>query len=269
MAPQNGKLCVRCSEDLGVFSFISDIARQGPSDQLCQPCRLAAPPFERAVAYGGYEGALRGLIHKLKYDGMTVIAEKLGSFLAQAILKIESAAPRHLLAVPVPLHPAKLRARGFNHAELLARAAARSLRTLRPDWGIHLATRVLARRRATQSQAGLSPRQRRLNLRGAFFVPFPERIADQDVLLIDDIYTTGATARTCSQVLRRAGAASVWVATVARPQREAFRVMQIDAPEIPMHEEAAFWSPGKLKDQPYGEPVKTGWQIPRGNNVSS
>jgi adenine/guanine phosphoribosyltransferase-like PRPP-binding protein len=95
----------------------------------------------------------------------------------------------------------------------------RAMRKLRPDWRGQLAARVLRRSRATQSQAGLSLSERRRNLRGAFFVSDADAVRGRDVLLIDDIYTTGATARACSWVLKRAGAASVRVATAARAQR--------------------------------------------------
>jgi ComF family protein len=185
---------------------------------------------------------LRSLIHALKYDGILPVAERLGGFLADAILKLEGdsgTAQDELLVVAVPLHAAKREQRGFNHAELLAKAAVRVLRARRPDWKLTVAGGALERRKATLSQAGLSPHQRRANLRGVFFVPQPELIAGRDILLIDDIYTTGATARACSQVLRRAGAASVRVATVARPQRENAASPQQE--EIPMEQDVAFW----------------------------
>ena len=117
------------------------------------------------------------------------------------------------------------------------------LRARRPDWKLIVTGGALERRKATLSQAGLSPHQRRANLRGVFFVPQPELIAGRDILLIDDIYTTGATARACSQVLRRAGAASVRVATVARPQRENAASPQFEQEELPMEQDVAFWGP--------------------------
>jgi len=237
---QTGVVCQRCSEELH-FSAFAPVGGTEIRDEerFCQPCRLAPPPFERAVAYGGYTGTLRTLIHALKYDGVLPVADRLGIYLAEAILKLESVTDA--LVVPVPLHAAKQKQRRFNHAELLARAAVRVLRARRPEWRLTLAPGVLERRRATLSQAGLSPHQRRANLRGVFFVPQPEQVAGRDVLLIDDIYTTGATARACSQVLLRAGARSVRVATVARPQRENFAVAQFSADEVPMHEDVAFW----------------------------
>jgi ComF family protein len=138
-----------------------------------------------------------------------------------------------MLVIPVPMHDSKQRKRGFNHAGLLARAAIRETRRRHPEMKLQLKTNLLKRERVTVSQAGLSTHQRRQNLRGAFFVPHPARVAGQHVLLIDDIYTTGATARACSRVLRSAGAASVRVATVARAQREG----------------VATWDPGFLQNE--------------------
>ena len=128
--------------------------------------------------------------------------------------------PPSLIVIAVPLHAIKQRERGFNQTALLAEATVRSLRKQRPDLELHLDLDVMGRQRATENQSGLTPHQRRRNLRGAFFVRQPERIAGRAILLLDDIYTTGATARECTRTLLRAGAASVHVATLARSQRE-------------------------------------------------
>lgn len=226
LRPQRGTLCTRCGEDLGVAQFsvpLRPSALRSPSDLLCQPCRVSSPAFEKAEAYGVYEGALRSLIHLLKYEGMRPVARRLGALLAASLELSEelSQEPRSpLLVVPVPMHRAKRRRRGFNHAELLAHAVAGKLRQRHSAWKMRVDSDVLVRKRATEVQAGLTPRQRRENLRGAFFAPHPEKLAGRHVLLIDDVYTTGATARACSRVLLHAGAASIRVATVARAQRE-------------------------------------------------
>ncbi len=206
-----------------------------PGD-VCRPCRVAAPPFAKAVAHGLYQGRLRELIHLLKYSGMEPIADRLGALVAAQVLRFDEL-PYKVMVVPVPLFRAKGRQRRFNQAELLARAAVRMLQKTRPEMHWTMAAGVLERRRATESQAGLTPHQRRANVRGAFFVPRPEKVKGADVLLIDDIYTTGATARACALALRRAGAKSVRVATVARAQR-------LEMVEVPMHEDVAFWDPG-------------------------
>lgn len=232
---QSGCLCATCGEALGVADF-------GESEKLqCRVCRAAQPPFDRAVAHGLYQDRLRALLHLLKYDGMEPVARPLGELLAQQVLTMESM-PHELLVVPVPLFNAKRRQRGFNQAEVLARSALKALRRARPGWKLTIATGVLERHRSTQSQAGLTPHQRRANMRGAFFAPFPEKLKGANVLLIDDIYTTGATARACAQTLRRAGAGSVYVATVARAQRqEMIQPPALPAKDAPMREDVAFW----------------------------
>ena len=139
--------------------------------------------------------------------------------LAEAIAQLAVDAPAEMLVVPVPLHRSKHAARGFNQARSLAVAALKVLRRTHPQWQLTLAPKTLMRLRATESQAGLTPRQRRLNLRGAFTVSDPGVVAQKHILVIDDILTTGATARSAALALQRAGAASVWVATLARARR--------------------------------------------------
>jgi predicted amidophosphoribosyltransferase len=124
-----------------------------------------------------------------------------------------SSTPSLPLVIPVPLHKAKLRQRGFNQSELIARAALKQ----RPAaLELKLDTAVLARVKATESQTGLTPHQRRENMRGAFAVLRPDAVSGRDILLIDDVFTTGTTASECARVLRRAGAGRVFVATAAR-----------------------------------------------------
>ena len=175
--------------------------------------------FQLAVAYGEYEGTLRALIHLLKYEHIPTIAGRLGTLLAGTIAQRQDL-PSSLTVVAVPLHGSKQRERGFNQTALLAEATVRSLRRLRPDLELQVAYEAMGRQRATQTQAGLNPHQRRRNLRGAFFVRQPDKVAGRAMLLLDDIYTTGATARECTRTLLGGGALSVHVATLARSQRE-------------------------------------------------
>ena len=186
---------------------------------LCRACRLAPPPFAHAVSYGVYQGRMREAIHALKYDHLHPAAKGLGGMLAQAIAQLAGEAPAEMLVIPVPLHRSKFAQRGFNQSRSLAVQALQFLRRTHPQWRLTLAPSTLMRLRATDTQAGLTPRQRRLNVRGAFSVSDPSLVTAQHILLIDDILTTGATARAAAQTLLKAGAASVWVATLARAQR--------------------------------------------------
>lgn len=214
---------------------------------LCRPCRMTPPDFECAVANGLYAGTLRSLLHLLKYDGLQPIADRLGAMLAEHVAAIDEL-PGKMLVVPVPLYRGKRRERGFNQSELLARAVCHTMRRLRPEWSGEIGPGILDRQRDTRSQAELSIAQRRRNLRGVFSVPKPEWVRGRDVLLIDDIYTTGATARACSQALKKAGAASVRVATVARAQRQEIRFMATEAAaNVPMQADVAIWDGGTAK----------------------
>jgi ComF family protein len=180
---------------------------------------MAPPGFQRAVSFGLYQGRMREAIHALKYDRLHPAARGLGQMLAEAIAQLAGQAPAEMLVVPVPLHRLKYAQRGFNQARALAAEAIGTLRKNHPEWRLELAATTLMRLRATGSQAGLTPRQRRQNVRGAFSVSEPAQVAGRHVLLIDDILTTGATARAAAKALLDAGAASVWVATLARAQR--------------------------------------------------
>jgi len=186
---------------------------------LCRVCRLAPPPFRRAVAYGPYESRLKDAIHALKYGGLMPASAELGRRLAPAMAELAGVAPGEMLVIPIPLHRSKHSARGFNQAKVLAQHALASLRQTHPMWRLTLTPDLLVRARATGSQAGLTPRQRRLNVRGAFRVTDSKAVAGKNVLVVDDILTTGATARAASQALLAAGAESVWVATLARAHR--------------------------------------------------
>jgi ComF family protein len=218
---QSATLCVRCGEALDIDGLHYE--RQfGAEALLCSPCRLAPPSFERAAAWGLYEDRMRELIHLMKYEGVRSAAKPLGKLLAQVIASMDddkTSMGHDLVMIAVPLFPAKQRQRGYNQSLLIADEALAELRR-KSTLKMHPAHSALRRVRDTESQFGLTASGRRRNLRGAFVVADPTVIAGREVLLVDDIYTTGATARECARVLRQAGAEKVWVATVARAQRE-------------------------------------------------
>ena len=190
---------------------------------LCGTCLQNEPVFTRAAAYGSYQQGLRDLLHLLKYQHVRPAAAVLGRMLAEVIADLaEAFGSEPPVVIAVPLHAAKLRQRGFNQSDLIARAALK----LRPAaLALKINPGALVRHKATESQTGLTPQQRRQNLRGAFRVQRPADIQGRDFLLVDDIFTTGATVSECARVLRRAGAERVFVATVARVLKpEAARV---------------------------------------------
>jgi ComF family protein len=181
---------------------------------LCGLCRRGATKLDWCRGYGAYEGTLRHLIHLLKYGGLEPLARPLGARLAGVL----AAAGRVDVIVPVPLHRSRRHSRGFNQVELLAAELSRVS-------GVPCDAGVVRRDRATETQTGLTHRERRLNVQGAFRVRKPQAVAGRHVALIDDVITTGATVAACARALKEAGAARVVVLALARARR---RIVDIE-----------------------------------------
>jgi ComF family protein len=219
--------CTICGELLVAATFAG--IPQG--EQLCGLCQRFRPSYVRAAAYGPYEGVLRDLIHILKYQRVRTAAKALGLKLAEVIrgLAPEAGADAGIdsvIVVPVPLYKSKQHERGFNQAIAVTGYAVRALK---PSIALAFEPDVLRRKRDTKSQTGLTRHQRRENVRGAFGVNPALRkfIGGKSIILVDDVFTTGTTAEECSRVLLRAGAANVWVATIARVSKlEAISLLQ-------------------------------------------
>ena len=167
------------------------------------------PEFDAALCALRYEWPLDSLVTRFKYGADLAVGHVLASVMAQQITLhlVNAASCRPQLLIPIPLHPVRLRERGFNQALELARPLSHAL-------GIAMHAEGLRRVRATPRQTGLNALNRRRNVRGAF-VPNTE-VHDRHIALVDDVITTAATARECAKVLKRAGAASVQVWAVAR-----------------------------------------------------
>jgi ComF family protein len=187
------------------------VGRDG-GDHLCGRCLRQSPPFHMARAAFVYDRALVDVIHCFKYKGKLQLAAPLGQLLRQAFARFW--ADTHVDAiVPVPLHPRRLRVRGFNQADLFVRRWKNSASEPQPP---PIQSRVLQRVKATAPQAGLGRRGRADNIRGAFIVNRAETIAGQHLLLVDDVITTGSTAAECARQLLKGGAARVDVLALAR-----------------------------------------------------
>jgi ComF family protein len=194
-----GARCGRCDADLA----------PGRETGFCARCLARPPPSERAWGRFDYAGPAGQAIRAAKYRGRPDAVPVVARLLAEHLPDELRADPPGLV-VPVPLHPRRVAERGVDLPRVIARAVARSL-------GVP-AGRALRRTRYTSSQAGLDDRGRRRNVRGAFVAR--RSLEGCDVLLIDDVMTTGATLSEAARVAQRAGAARVRVAAVALVNRE-------------------------------------------------
>ena len=206
--PARGPLCEACWTQLPRHSDSAcdcGAPLPGPDIDLCGRCRRGLADFDRGASLGPYTGALRVAIHQLKYSGKRRAASRLAEQMSR-LEPVQRVLEGNPMLIPVPLHPRRGAERGFNQAALLAAALARPR-------GLQLLD-GLVRVRDTPPQTGRSAAARRRNMAGAFQATRPFR--DLDVVVVDDVLTTGATARACAKALRRAGARRVGLLTVAR-----------------------------------------------------
>ncbi|MHC5020565.1 MAG: ComF family protein [Planctomycetota bacterium] len=175
-----------------------------PAAAPCARCRRR-PPFEQVRVWAAHRGVARKLVVATKYGGLAAAARPLGERLA--VLATAAPAIHADLVVPVPMHWRTRRA--FNHAELLAEPVARTL-------GVPLAPRALRRRGGAVRQAALGGEERERNVADAFRCRRPKRVAGRRVVLVDDVFTTGATAAACTRALLEGGATAVSVLAATR-----------------------------------------------------
>ncbi len=152
--------------------------------------------------YGAYEGALKKSIHLLKFSGVRRLSKPLGLLLS------ELPVPEADGIIPVPLHPERLRQREFNQTALIARNLSQKLK-------IPLALNALMKIKETSPQTGIPRTERLRNVKNAYSAS-PEKVSGRDLLLIDDVITTGATVSECSRILMKAGAKKVTIIALAR-----------------------------------------------------
>ncbi|HLA78960.1 MAG TPA: ComF family protein [Vicinamibacteria bacterium] len=208
--PSRGPLCDACWQLLprhGGPRCPCGVSLPPRAPGRCGRCRRGLSPFEAGASLGPYDGVLRTLLHELKYHGRRKVAARL----AEALLTlpgVASVVEPGVVLVPVPLHPRRRRERGYNQSELLAQELAKRA-------GLEVAAPALVRRKDTAPQTGLRAASRRANVAGAFAVRKRARIVGRTVVLVDDVCTTGATARACAHALREAGVRGVRLLTAA------------------------------------------------------
>ncbi|MCK4389529.1 MAG: ComF family protein [Desulfobacterales bacterium] len=199
ITPIASPYCSRCC-----LPFVS---REG-DNHTCSECLLEKRHFRRARAFGVYEGCLMEAIHRFKYGKKTSLSRPLSALARETFFQFWDTNTVDVL-IPVPLHVKRLRERGFNQAHLLIRRWAK-------QEGIPFDALTLSRSRWTEPQTTLSRPERQKNIKGAFSLRSVEKIKGQKILLVDDVYTTGATVNECARVLMKAGAEFVDVLTLAR-----------------------------------------------------
>jgi ComF family protein len=194
--PLTPPLCDGCGDPLPTWRSISvPLAR-------CARCRRTTRAVDRTRAIGPYDGALRAIVHALKYEGRRSLARPLGRLMRRRGADILDGTA---CVVPVPLHSSRRRERGFNQALDLARQLDRPV------------VAALTRARATATQTGLPAARRHRNVRDAFAVTRAgASLAGATVVLVDDVSTTGATLEACARALKQAGVAEIRALTAAR-----------------------------------------------------
>jgi competence protein ComFC len=191
--------CRRCGRNLGKINSAVNI---------CPACLKNQAHFDRAFAPCVYEGAIKDLIHEFKYNNRDYLAGILSALMVDFIREYDIPISSLDLIIPIPLHPARLREREFNQAELLARKIASA-------YSKPVSSDNLVRRRHTRTQTDLQSSERLTNVKDSFALRFPELVKGKNILLVDDVMTTGATSSEASRALKNAGACTVFVLTLA------------------------------------------------------
>ncbi len=177
-------------------------------DHPCGSCIKEPPAFSAARAAFVYDGPGRELIHNFKYEYKIHLRRPLALYVVQVLSEFVLTHKPDFI-VPVPLHPKRLRTRGFNQAVLIGEVLA-------SEWDLPMERSAMMRTRWTEPQINLAASQRRENVKGAFAIKKSEAVKGKRILLLDDVYTTGSTVDECSKVLKKGGADEIIVITVAR-----------------------------------------------------
>jgi ComF family protein len=209
-------VCEGCWSKVQVITGSHCAACGSPSDEsvsACPNCENRTLHFDSARILSPFDETIQGLIHQLKYRGKRSIGHRLGGMLG-ALIASDGGSGDLDMIVPVPLHPSREKERGYNQSALVASAMEARL-------GVRVRTDQMVRTRRTATQTQLNAAERAKNVAGAFEVKSPESVRGQEILLVDDVLTTGATVNACTEALLNAGAGRVCLAALAHPFSEA------------------------------------------------
>jgi len=191
--------CAYCGRGLNKSSLAKNI---------CSDCLKTRFYFDRAFSPCKYSGTIKKLVHEFKYNGRDYLGKSLGKIMNNFIREYKLPIEYMDFIIPVPLHTSRLRQREFNQAQVLSEQLA-------GEFDKKVLPGVLIRNKATKTQTELNPEERRLNVKESFFVTKPDLVKNMNLLLVDDVLTTGATSSEAARSLKESGARIVFVITLA------------------------------------------------------
>ncbi len=210
----DGVCCPRCGMPYPSIDRTEKLEKgtSPAAGHLCGACHKNPPCFDKTISAGPYEGVLAEAVKLFKYKKKIHIGRALANQMIIAShmrchSELVSESQRYI--IPVPLHPKRLREREFNQCAIIASELGERL-------GIPVLLDVIIRSRHTRPQVELDMKERGKNVVGAFTVREGEVIEGKDIILVDDVYTTGSTVNECAKVLKKNGASAVYVVTIAR-----------------------------------------------------
>lgn len=207
-------ICASCRDkiEMNLPPFCACCGRRLSKDNLvkniCSGCLKTRFHFDRAFSPCKYSGTIKKLIHEFKYAGRDYLGQSFGSIMNSFIKEYALPIEYVDFIIPIPLHNSRLREREFNQAQILSEQVGK-------EFNKKVLPGVLIRNKATKTQTELNPEERRLNVEKSFYVTKPALVKNRNLLLIDDVLTTGATSSEAARSLKESGAGIVFVMTLA------------------------------------------------------
>lgn len=206
---QNQILCDKCERKIELIEKeICLLCGENKAEiGICNHCK-SKYQLDGLIASLRYNPVIKNLMHNFKYAEFKNLANYMGKYLSQQLSEYQFISTIHYV-IPIPLHKVKKRSRGFNQAGLIAKYISKRL-------NIEFSPNILKRNKFTKSQTKLSKEERKKNVSGAFVVPAPKFVMNKNILLVDDVLTTGSTLNAAASELVSSGTNKIFAATLAR-----------------------------------------------------